>query len=514
MLWRWRLLFVAVVLIAPLVAYLLVRDKPKVYQSSTLISVSGATVTTPGNTSGSFSTTNLQAIARLVNTSQIANIAAKLLNPPADPGSVAGDVSASADVATNFITITAQAHNPNRAAATANAFASALGTNRTNAAIGELNNQITTLQRQLAATPIGPANALARQQLLQQISQLQALRGSQGGNVSVIEQAKPNPTVVSPHIRRTVELGFVIGLLLAIGAVALAENSDRRMRNPADLEEMTKLPLLAAIPSHAFAAPLDSVDGDEEAFQMLRAALTYFNVDRQLRTVVVTSAGQKDGKTTVAIRLALATARAGKHVLLVDADLRRAQVTERLRLNASAGLGDVLAGEIPLSSVLLDYRVQAAKGGSLQILPAGPAPPNPSELLSSQEMMRLMGELERNADVVIIDTPAALAVSDTMPLLQSASGVILVARLNKSTRDAVRRLQRVIASVNGTILGAVATASGPGPGYEGYTYGYASQQGNAKGPVALLKRLRRAPSSPPEKPLDELITSPSEFRNR
>ena len=509
MLWRWKLLFLAIVVAAPTIAYFIVKNKPRIYESSALVSVQSAALP-GGNGTG---TTNIAAIARIVTTSSVENIAAKLLNPPASPGSLAGSVSATSDIATNFITITADARSPQRAAAIANAFAAALGTNRTNAAIADINTQIATVQRQLAGVPLGAAGQIQRQQLQQQLAQLRAARGSQSGNTSVVQAATPNPTAVSPHIRRTVELGLVIGLLLAIGAVALAENSDRRLRSPDDLEEVTRLPLLSAVPAAAFSAPMDSTGNEEEAFQMLRAALTYFNIDRRLSTVVITSAGQKDGKTTVAIRLALATARAGKRVLLVDADLRRAQVTERLGLVPSDGLGAVLVGETSLASALLQYPVEATKGGHLEILPAGRhAPPNPSELLSSQEMRNLLKELELRADLVIIDTPAALAVSDTMPLLTLASGVVLIARSNRSTRDSIKRLQRVITTAGGTIVGVVATASGSGLGYDSYGYGYtANGAGGAMRKKRWLRRQKRDAQSVPESRDSDLAPVPTEL---
>ena len=506
-LWRWKLLFLAILVAAPVISYLVVRNKPKVYESSTLISVTSAQVS--GGTAGSIGVSNVVAIARLVNTSPVASVAAKLLNPPANPAVIAGEVAASGDVATGFITITAQAHKPAEAAAVANAFARALGTNRTNAAIAQLNTQIAALQRQLAAAP--PGNAQVRQPLQQQIDQLRAQRGSQGGNVAVAQPATPNSTPVSPRIRRTVELGFVIGLLIAIGAVAVAENSDRRLRSPSDLEDMTNLPLLSAIPTRAFSAPVDSTGREEEAFQMLRAALTYFNVDRRMETVAVASAGQKDGKTTVATRLALATARSGKNVILVDADLRRAQICVRLGIDAPVGLGAVLVGEAQLQDVLIDYPVQGTRGARLQVLPAGAPPPNPSELLGSAEMARLLGELETHSDLVIVDTAAALAVSDPLPLLQEASGVVLIARMNTTTRESLRRLQRVITSARGTVVGVVATATSSGPGYDEYGYGYTPNGATGLRGRNWLRR-RKAPSAPSgSKPDVELKASPTEL---
>jgi non-specific protein-tyrosine kinase len=475
-LWRWKLLFVAVLVVAPVAAYLIESRKPKEYQSSTLVTIQASTVDTSaiGSASGSFSTSNIFAIARLVTTSRVAAIAASLLHPPADPGSIAGEVSADGDQTTGFLTITAQDSNPRRAAAIANAFAAALSTNRAAVALGEINHSIAALQQQLQLVPPGPANQTARQQLQQQLAQLRALRAAQGNNAAVVQPASASSSPVSPHVRRAVELGLVIGLLLAIGAVAFAENGDRRIRNPTELEELTKLPLLSAVPAKAFGEQVDVIDRAEEAFQMLRAAITYFNVDRRLTTLVITSPGEKEGKTMVAVRLAIAAARAGKRVTLVDADLRRSGVSARLELKPAAGLGAVLAGEATLAQVLVDHPLSLSRaGGSLTVLPSGPPPPNPSELLGSNEMRRVLSQLEAQSELIVVDTPAALAVSDPLALLPEASGIVLVARMDQTRREAIRRLQRIIATADGTLLGVVATGSTRGPGYESYSYGYA-----------------------------------------
>ncbi len=183
-------------------------------------------------------------------------------------------------------------------------------------------------------------------------------------------------------------LGLIIGILLAAGAIVLAENADRRLRTPDDLEGMTDLPLLASIAPSAFSGQLDTREEDEEAFNMLRTAVTYFNIDRPLDSLVVTSPGEKDGKTTVATRLALAMARAGLNVILVDADLRRAQVSAKLGIQQRAGLGSVIVREHSLSEALVSYPIGENGAGQLSVLPAGPPPPNPSALMSSDEMQR------------------------------------------------------------------------------------------------------------------------------
>ncbi len=231
---------------------------------------------------------------------------------------------------------------------------------------------------------------------------------------------------------------------------------------------MTDLPLLAAIGPSAFSAELSTTPEDEEAFQMLRTALMYFNVDRRLESVVVSSAGEKEGKTTVATRLALASAGAGMNVVLIDADLRRAQVSSRLGIRSQTGLGAAIVGAHSLADTLVDYPVHGPGVGSLRVLPAGPLAPNPSALLSSEAMERIVRQLEREADLVIIDTPAALAVSDPVPIMRMASGVIVIARMNQSSRQTIRRLKKIIESAHGNLVGVVATGTTAGPGYDGY----------------------------------------------
>ena len=495
--WRWKYLFLAFIVVIPLVSYALATPGSKYYESSTLLQAQNFSVDTslfPGGQSYN-TTSDITATARLITTRRIATQAAQLLHPPAGPW-IVGQVSASADTNGGFITITAQDSNPKRAAAIANAFAAAIVGQRKNQAIGDLNYAIGGVQAQLDSLP--PGNQLARGQLSDQLQRLRAVRAAQTGNAQVIDPAIPSSAALGSDPRKhAVELGLVIALLLGIGAIFLAENADRKIRSPQGLEELTDLPLLAAIPPTAFSASLDASGYEEESFQMLRAALTYFNVDRRLASVVIASPGQREGKTTVATRLALASARSGKRVILVDADLRRPQVARRLGIEPAAGLGNVLAGEERLGDVLVDYPVEESRGGgSLTVLQAGPTPPNPTELLSSHNMQLLLSTLETQADLVIVDTAAALAVSDPLPLLQQATGVVVVARMSQSRKDPMRRLLRIIDDANGTVLGAVATGSGNVIGYEGYHYAYyAADDNGAGGNGGWRPGRRRQPSA-------------------
>jgi len=475
-LWRWKWLLLAFLVVVPLIAYVLEARKTAEYQSSTLVQPQAVSVDLSQFGGQSLGPQNIDALARLIKTTAVANAASKeMKNPPASSGSLLGQISVDSDIDTGFLTITARDQDPRRAAEIANAFGRAIAGNQADQANAQIDATVRRLQEQINSLTKGDPS---RNQLSQQLQRLRALRGSQNPSSAILERAVPSSTPINRNLRRAVELGLVIALLLGIGAVAIAENADRRIRSPEDLEAMTGLPLLSVIPSSAFDPSEDDDLRDEEAFQMLRGALMYFNVDQRLKSIVITSPGQEDGKTTIAVRLAQSAARAGRNVVLVDADLRRPQIAQRLHMDPAIGLGPVLAGDGELHSAMFELPV-AAEGdssitaqGSLRILPAGPAAPNPSELLSSERMEQVLAELERESDLVIVDSAAALAVSDALPLLRWTTGVVMVARLNRTTRAGVRRLQKIITAASGTLFGVVATGAPTRFGYDGYGYGY------------------------------------------
>jgi capsular exopolysaccharide synthesis family protein len=266
-----------------------------------------------------------------------------------------------------------------------------------------------------------------------------------------------------------VELGLLIGVLLAFGAVMLLEGADRRLHTAEQLEAIADVPLLATIPASAFSDKLDTGVVDEEAFQMLRTSLTYFTDEDSLRSVLVASAAEKEGKSTVTARLSLAAAKAGMNVIMVDADMRRGGSSKKFDLRSDGGLTAVLLGSTQLDEALVDWQLPANHGtGRLRILPAGPAP---SALLGSEQMRQLVTRLEHMSDLVIVDSPAALAVSDTMPLMPVVSGIVVVARIDQSASDSIRHLLKIIAAARGKVLGLVATSLG-GDGYYRYSKKY------------------------------------------
>lgn len=505
--WRWRVLFLVVALLVPGGAYALAKREANVYRAKTTLLVGPSVVDTSlfsnftDSSSSDTTPQTLATLAGLIKTTGVAQEAAKHLSPrPANPRSLLGLISTAANTDTNFIVITASGPTPSAAADVANAFGQAVVARRTQAARATLDSAIRQIQSQLAA--LSPADTTGRRQLSQQLQRFRALKAAQGQNAKIIESAVPPSTPVSPRPMRTTLLGLILGILLAGAAVVVAESLDRRIRAPGELEELSGLPLLAVIPKSAFEVSPGDRGRAGDAFATLRATLTYFNVERELTSLIVTSPGIGDGKTTVAANLAIAMTEAGKHVILVDADLRRPRVGELFGVAGPSGLGGVLSGTEELDTALHAPAVGNPAGGRLEVLPAGSLPPNPAELLGSERMRLLIDRLKVRADIVIIDTPPVLVVSDAIPLLENASGVVLVARLNGTRREPLSRLKSTVTDAHGMPLGVVATNAKSSRlyGYEDY-----SAEPSVRG---LVGRLRG------RTPRDPILASPQANGNR
>lgn len=496
--WRWKFLLLAFLVVIPIATYFYERGRPKTYESSSLLEITGGqqlgVASLLNQAPSGPDTTDLLADARLITTTGIAKLAAGYLHPSPAPQALVGLVTANADTNTGFITINAKASSPRRAADIANAFAQAVVANQSQAATAQVNTAISQLQAQISQLR---RNDPGRAQLAIELARFRALRAAQSAYATVVEAAAPSSAPIAPRVTRSVILALIVALLLGLGAVALAEQSDRRVRQADDVADAAGLPLLGAVPVEAFTASTSSSGKVIESFVTLRSSLTYFNVDRRLSSVLITSPGKEDGKTTVSVQLARALARAGKEVIVVDADLRRPAVAERLGIPPRQGLGAVLIGELSVDEALLVQRGSNGRRGSLRVLPAGPSPPNPSELLGSRRMHEVLSELAERCDLVLIDSTPLLTVSDSMPLLPAVSGVVLVARLNRTSREAMARLKFVVDSAGGHAFGVVVTGTTDGglyvaPGY-GYEAAYAASgvDTNGGGGSGRLRRLRR-----------------------
>ena len=441
-------------------------------------------------------TTNL----KLVQLGDMATKTAALLGQGLTKEKVSGDLSVSAQGESNIVNVAATAPSPALAAAIANTYTKQFVAEQQDSNHAYYASALKLVEKQLKAlSPKERAGTggLALQDRSQSLGVLAELRN---GNVQIAQAATVPTGPSSPKTSRNTALGAVLGLLLGLGVAFLLERMDRRIREPKDLEGIYGLPLLGVVPeSDALSRSGKSKKGakealpasEAEAFHLIRAHLRYFNVDKELRTLLVASAAPGDGKTTVARHLAAAAARMGARVLLLEADLRRPTMAQQLDVLSGPGLADVLIGAVSLSEAtqMIDLDTTSGDGGGgrmLDVLVAGAAlPPNPGELIESHAMESLLEQAKSKYDLVVIDTPPLTAVSDAFPLLRKVDGVIIVGRVGRNRRDVAQRLHETLTGAGAPLLGVVANGFKQGRrggyGSYGYAYNYAT---SGTGPTA------------------------------
>ena len=330
---------------------------------------------------------------------------------------VADRVSASSPTNTSLIAVTVRDTDPARAAA----LADAIGT--------RLASTITELE-----TPLGASSSTVK--------------------VSTVRGAAVPTEPVSPRVALDVALGLALGLALGIGIAILRLVLDTRVRDVEDVARVTTSAVVATIPFDADAAsrPLvvqsDPLSDRAESFRRLRTNLQFLNVADRPRSVVVTSSLPGEGKSSTSINLALADA--GTRVLLVDADLRRPAVARYMGLEGGVGLTTVLIGRADVQDV-----VQPWGDGTLDVLPAGQIPPNPSELLGSPAMTELLDKLTCDYDLVIVDAAPLLPVTDAAILAKVTGGALLVAGVQKLHRHQLADSVAALRTVDAPVLGIV-----------------------------------------------------------
>ena len=279
----------------------------------------------------------------------------------------------------------------------------------------------------------------------------------QTGEAQLVQPATEPGAPSSPKKTRNVALGILLGLVLGISLALLRDQFDRRLKTVEEAESAFDLPILATIPhSRQIDDGIDvTLRGEEaESFRMLRANLQYFGVNDELRSLLITSSASEEGKTMVAWNLALTEAHAAKRILLVEADLRRPTLARGLGLSDEKGLGLVLAGSLEAKAAIHKVR-------GVDVLPAGPLPPNPAELIDSQRMQDLLAWAHDEYDRVIIDTPPAAIVADAVPLIKRVDRMLVVVRLRRTARDAAEHLREQLKILEAPVIGLVVNGAPP-----------------------------------------------------
>ena len=293
----------------------------------------------------------------------------------------------------------------------------------------------------------------------------------QEGDAEILQRATVPSSPASPKPNRAAVIGGFAGLLLGFALALVREQLDRRLRGAKDLGDTFDLPILANVPTSRSLANKGgrSVEAlppaDREAFQMLRANLRFLNTDKELHSVVVTSAASGDGKTTVALNLAKADASVGRKVLLIEADMRRPSIGTVLGIEGPAGLATYLAQPATqLADVVHRVAVTQGSNGSaaleMDVVVAGAIPDNPSELINSKRMIKLIAEAEATYDLVVIDTSPVGIVADAIPLMSEASAVIVVSRVGRITSVEANALRDQLERIDAPAFGLVANFAG------------------------------------------------------
>jgi capsular exopolysaccharide synthesis family protein len=293
---------------------------------------------------------------------------------------------------------------------------------------------------------------------------------SQIGSIRIVDYAEAPKIPIKPDKMRNLIIGILYGFGLGIGIILVREYLDRTLKSIEDVERLG-FPVLGSIPlisPKQVMKPSADPDGEakiiesrlithlqpnspvSESYRTLRTNIQYSNVDKPLKTVLVTSPGPGEGKSTSVANLAITFAQMGAKVLLVDTDLRRPVLHGLFRIKRNDGLTNVLVGKAPIREAIRQTKVK-----NLFLLPSGTIPKNPSEFLASKIMQKLIAKLSERFDIVLLDSPPVIAVTDSAVLASHLDGVILVIRSEKTDRDGLLRSVTLMKNVNAKILGVL-----------------------------------------------------------
>lgn len=311
--------------------------------------------------------------------------------------------------------------------------------------------------------------------MMEKYEEARITEAGQIGNVRIVDRAEEPLYPIKPRKKLNLILAALVGLGLGVGVTFLLEYLDTSIKTFEEIERQLGLSVLGEIPN----IWVNEVDkkklekgwrsGDEvqqiifrlithfepkshvsEAYRTLRTNIQFAKVDYPLKTLLVTSSSPKEGKSTTVANIAITLAQMGSNVLLVDADLRRPVLHSIFELDQKPGLTEVLMGTKEIEEAIKPTEV-----GNLSLVPSGPIPPNPSELLGSQVMQRLIEELKEEYDYLLFDSPPVIAVTDAAVLSSVVDGVILVIQAGKVSREAVLRAKSLLDNVAARIIGVV-----------------------------------------------------------
>ena len=362
--------------------------------------------------------------------------------------------------------------------------------------VAEYNSEMETLPlKVLGLARLERRRMVDEQTYIMMIKKLEETKIQEAGqrkSVRVVDEAIEPLFPTKPKKKLNLALGFVLGLGLGIGITFLREYFDNTIKTHEELENLgynvlanipqiemskveqkleNKLSKLGPIEGKRIEARLithlDPKSSVSEAYRTLRTNLQFSRIEKAVQTMLITSSGPKEGKSTTAANLAIAVAQSGKQVVLVDGDLRRPVIHSIFGLEKEDGITNYLMNDIGY-----DKMIKKSILDNLSIIPSGILPPNPSELISSQKMEELIKRLKSDFDLIIFDTPPIIAVTDAAILSTKVDGVLLVVKSGHTNYDAVVRAKSLMDNVNARVLGALLNGVEVGGMYGTYYYYY------------------------------------------
>ncbi|MCD2196156.1 polysaccharide biosynthesis tyrosine autokinase [Actinomycetospora endophytica] len=422
--------FVAVGLLSAVAVTLLTTPK---YSSTATLYISSAPSAENAQSAyqgGLLSQQRIESYVELAASPRVASDVANSLNNGVSPNDLLKEVTASSEPDTVVLQITATDQSSVQAADYANRFAASF------------SNLIRELE-QPSDSKLPPAVA-----------------------ARVVQPATPNDLIVSPQAGLNIGVGLLAGLFAGLFVAAVRENLDRSIHNVDELRLATDVSVVGAIPVSSDRLAVRNEPGPvAEAYRQLRTSLDFMNVDEPPRTVLVTSAVEGEGKTTAVCNLAAVLADAGRTVLIVDGDLRRPAVADVFGVERAIGVSSVLAGRVGA-----DDAIQPTHIPRLSVLASGPQPPNPNELLSSDQMRLLIERVSKSFDMVLIDAPPVLPVADALAMTAVSDGSLFVVRAGATDKRRVKDALDLMASVSAHVLGIVLLAAPSSARYGNYSY--------------------------------------------
>jgi polysaccharide biosynthesis transport protein len=310
--------------------------------------------------------------------------------------------------------------------------------------------------------------------LLQRYKEIGVAGGVGANNIFVVDHAEVPEGPYKPSLFRNLALGLLVGTMLGVLAAFARNYLDRTIHSPKTLESLTHRPVLGIVPRLANGVTPAQASADlrspfAEAYRSVRTALQFATSHGLPYSLLVTSSGASEGKTTTASELARNIAQLGKRVVLVDGDMRNPSVHKVMGVSNSVGLSNVLAGAVTVEAAL-----QASKEKGLSIITSGPLPPNPPELLAGDRLAALLESLREHFDMVILDGPPVLGLADAPLLGHRAEATLLVATAEETRTDSLQGAMQRLLAARARVLGSVLTRfdlrKSDNYGYGGYTY--------------------------------------------